>query len=96
MSVNQIETRPLHLPQGPYRERIMALAAGRDTLLDRQLMSVFGVGDLPSAAAALGAFLHRVGVSTDPTQYGIPEPEWDRRIDAALLGPRGRNFIAAA
>lgn len=76
--------------------RIMALAAGRDALLDRQLMSVFGVGDMASAAAALDAFLHRVGVSTDPTQYGIPEPEWDRRIDAALLGPRGRNFIAAA
>ncbi|XAH22742.1 iron-containing alcohol dehydrogenase PsrA [Xylophilus sp. GW821-FHT01B05] len=76
--------------------RIMALAAGRDAQLDRQLMSVFGVPDMPAAITAMAAFLQRLSVSTDPTHYGIPEPEWDKRIDAALQGPRGRNFIATA
>jgi hypothetical protein len=43
----------------------------------------------------LSAFLQDLGVSVDPASYGIPEADWSDRIQQALAGARGRNFIAA-
>lgn len=76
--------------------RIMQLAAGRDPVLDRLLLSVFEVNQVDDAAASLSAFLQGLGVSVDPSTYGIPEAEWSDRIAQALAGARGRNFVAAA
>ncbi|RYX97151.1 MAG: iron-containing alcohol dehydrogenase [Comamonadaceae bacterium] len=74
--------------------KIMALAAGRDAQLDRQICEIFSSANLVEAAASLSAFLESVGVSTDPASYGIAPGEWDERVRHALEGARGRNFIA--
>jgi phosphonate metabolism-associated iron-containing alcohol dehydrogenase len=76
--------------------KILALAAGRDAELDAQLCAIFGAPDVAAAASALDCFLQSVGVSTDPAQYGIPPQEWDQRVQKALAGARGRNFITSA
>lgn len=76
--------------------RIMRLAAGRDPLLDSLLMSVFDVTHIDDAAVALSGFLEGLGVSLDPMNYGIAEADWSARVQQALAGARGRNFIAAA
>jgi phosphonate metabolism-associated iron-containing alcohol dehydrogenase len=75
--------------------RVMALALGRDAAVDAQLLSIFGAGDAEAAVAALDGFLRGLGVSTSPADYGIAEADWTSRINRALQGPRGRNFIAA-
>jgi len=75
--------------------KILALAAGRDAELDAQLCSIFGAPDVVAAASALERFLQRVGVSTDPAEYGIQPQEWDQRVQKALAGARGRNFITS-
>ncbi|RYF38300.1 MAG: iron-containing alcohol dehydrogenase, partial [Comamonadaceae bacterium] len=74
--------------------KIMALAAGRDRALDAQLCEIFASAGVGDAAAVLAGFLQRVGVSTDPAAYGISPGEWDDRVERALQGARGRNFIA--
>jgi phosphonate metabolism-associated iron-containing alcohol dehydrogenase len=74
--------------------KIMALAAGRDDALDAQLCDIFSTHTLEQAATALADFLESVGVSTDPARYGIAPQEWDARVQHALSGPRGQNFIA--
>lgn len=76
--------------------RIMRLAAGRDAGLDALLLSVFDAGHIDEAVAALSGFLESLGVSVDPAHYGIAESDWNDRIQQALAGARGRNFIAAA
>jgi phosphonate metabolism-associated iron-containing alcohol dehydrogenase len=76
--------------------RIMRLAAGRDAALDALLLSVFDAEHIDEAVASLSAFLQDLGVSVDPLAYGIPEADWSDRIQQALAGARGRNFIAAA
>jgi len=75
--------------------RIMRLAGGRDPVLDALLLSAFGARHIDEAAASLSAFLEGLGVSVDPASYGIPEADWSDRIQQALAGARGRNFIAA-
>ncbi|MDO9404819.1 MAG: iron-containing alcohol dehydrogenase PsrA [Polaromonas sp.] len=74
--------------------KIMTLAAGRDTALDAQLCEIFSSASPGDASEVLARFLQRVGVSTDPASYGIATDEWDLRVERALEGPRGRNFIA--
>ncbi|MEJ1170472.1 iron-containing alcohol dehydrogenase PsrA [Variovorax sp. CCNWLW235] len=76
--------------------RIMQLAAGRDPALDALLLSAFGARDMDEAVALLSAFLEGLGVSIDPSAYGIAAAEWNERIGQAMAGARGRNFIAAA
>jgi phosphonate metabolism-associated iron-containing alcohol dehydrogenase len=76
--------------------RVMKLAAGRDPVLDSLLLSVFEAGHIDEAVTSLSAFLEGLGVSVDPLSYGIPEADWNDRIQQALAGARGRNFIAAA
>ena len=76
--------------------RIMRLAAGHDAELDHLLLSAFDAGHIDEAVASLAAFLQGLGVSADPTSYGIAEGDWSDRIARALAGARGRNFIAAA
>ncbi len=51
---------------------------------------------MDEAVASLSAFLQGLGVSVDPSRYGIAESDWDDRISQALVGARGRNFTAAA
>jgi phosphonate metabolism-associated iron-containing alcohol dehydrogenase len=75
--------------------RVMRLSFGRDPVLDQQLMSIFDAATPDAAVDALSAFLETLGVSTDPRRYGIAPGEWDERVDRALRGPRGRNFITA-
>ncbi|MDQ7990749.1 MAG: iron-containing alcohol dehydrogenase PsrA [Candidatus Dactylopiibacterium sp.] len=74
---------------------VMALAFGRDTVLDQQLCAIFDAASPPDALARLESFLAAVGVSTDPAHYGIPPAQWNPRIDQALSSARGRNFIGA-
>ena len=76
--------------------RIMKLAAGHDPVLDALLLSVFEAGHIDEAVASLSAFLQGLGVSVDPSSYGIAEADWSDRIRQALAGARGRNFVAAA
>ncbi|MES2532773.1 MAG: iron-containing alcohol dehydrogenase PsrA [Pseudomonadota bacterium] len=76
--------------------RIMRLAAGRDPVLDALLLSVFDVAHVEEAAMVLAGFLEGLGVSVDPLNYGIAESDWSDRVQQALAGARGRNFIAAA
>lgn len=75
--------------------RVMRLAFGRDAALDAQLLAIFEATDADGAVAALERFLAALGVSTDPADYGIPPADWDARVEQALRGPRGRNFIKA-
>lgn len=76
--------------------RVMALAFAQDPTLDAQLLSVFDARTPGAAVAALERFLLGLGVSVDPADYGIAAGDWDRRVERALQGPRGRNFIGAA
>jgi phosphonate metabolism-associated iron-containing alcohol dehydrogenase len=76
--------------------RIMTMALGHDADVDLHLCAIFHTHDGPTAIAGLTAFLESVGVSTDPQHYGISAGDWHHRIDDALRGPRGRNFITAA
>jgi len=75
--------------------RIMKLAAGRDAQLDALLLSIFDARQIDDAVASLSGFLQGLGISVDPTRYGIAEAAWSDRIAQALAGARGRNFIAA-
>lgn len=75
--------------------RVMAMAMGHDPVLDGQLLSIFDAGDAHVAVSALDGFLRRIGVSTDPHDYGIEPDGWAQRISDALAGPRGRNFISS-
>ena len=75
--------------------RVMRLAFGRDAALDAQLLALFDATDADGAVAALERFLAALGVSTDPADYGIAPADWDARVEQALRGPRGRNFIQA-
>ncbi|NWJ25518.1 iron-containing alcohol dehydrogenase PsrA [Rhizobium sp. RM] len=73
---------------------IMRSVMGHDADCDAALRRIFG-DDLSAGADALEAFLHRLGVSTMATDYGVTRENWLRAIDDALLGERGRNFIGS-
>ncbi|KLN58058.1 iron-containing alcohol dehydrogenase [Pandoraea sp. XJJ-1] len=74
--------------------KVMALAFGHDAAVDSQMLAVFGASDAQQAISVLEDFLHSLGVSTDPADYGIAASEWQQRVQTALAGPRGQNFIA--
>lgn len=73
---------------------ILRLAMGRDGAVDALLLQIFDTDNTEQAVARLGGFLESLGVSTDPARYGL-QGRWDAALQAALRGPRGRNFIAA-
>lgn len=74
---------------------ILRLALGRDAQVDTLLLQIFDAYSAEQAIARLTGFLEALGVSTDPACYGLAE-RWEAALQAALQGPRGRNFIAAA
>jgi phosphonate metabolism-associated iron-containing alcohol dehydrogenase len=63
------------------------LAAGRDARVDAHLAEIF------DGIEALQGWLHGVGAGATPEDLGISDA--DKRIEAALLSPRGRNFIGS-
>lgn len=74
--------------------RIMAMAFGHAADVDALLLHIFNAATPEQAIRSLTGFLERLGVSTDPADYGIAAT-WDAQVERALLGPRGRNFIAS-
>lgn len=72
---------------------VMRLAVGRDADCDARLRLVFGE-DLAAGAEMLETFLTELGVSTNYSDYGIPDDQWRNLLSQALEGVRGRNFIA--
>ena len=68
------------------------LAQGRHAGIDATLAEVF---DVPAAVGAgrLQDWLQTLGVHPTPAEHGIHDAE--RRIQAALSSPRGRNFIGS-
>jgi phosphonate metabolism-associated iron-containing alcohol dehydrogenase len=58
------------------------------------LNEIFGT-DLHEGARRLGAMLAQLGVSTDPTSYGVSAQEWTGLVEDALEGERGRNFVGS-
>lgn len=71
---------------------VMRWAMGVKPQCDAALRRVFGP-DLEAGAERLETFLQNLGVKTDPAAYGVSPVEWDRLVDKALQGERGRNFI---
>ena len=74
---------------------VWRLASGADRGRDEVLGRVFG----PSQAEpwrSLADFLHRVGVKTSFSEYGVGAEEARGMIKYALDGARGRNFVNAA
>lgn len=67
-----------------------ALGASRDC--DAALQRIFGP-DLERGARQLETFIEQLGVSTRAEDHGVSPAEWDRLIDAAFEGERGRNYI---
>ncbi|WNJ88501.1 iron-containing alcohol dehydrogenase PsrA [Bosea sp. 685] len=71
---------------------VMRWAMGVQPQCDAALRRVFGP-DLEAGAERLTAFLHDLGVKTEPSAYGVSPADWNRLVDKALEGERGRNFI---
>ncbi|WP_439498525.1 iron-containing alcohol dehydrogenase PsrA [Bosea sp. (in: a-proteobacteria)] len=71
---------------------VMGWAMGAQSQCDAALRRIFG-SDLHAGAERLTAFLQDLGVDTDPSAYGVSPGEWDRLVEKALEGERGRNFI---
>lgn len=74
---------------------VLEMALGTDSDTDAALLAAFDVQTGSEAAARLRAFLHDLGVPTDPAHYGVAQGEWEPMVQAAARGPRGRNFIRA-
>lgn len=75
--------------------RVMEKAFGADPFVDAFLLDVFQAETPSLAVTALSDFLEGLGVSASPGFYGVTEEEWTVMMQAALTGPRGRNFITA-
>ncbi|MYZ41806.1 iron-containing alcohol dehydrogenase PsrA [Schauerella aestuarii] len=73
--------------------RVMRMAFGVDRELDALLLTIFDSHDADQAISVLTAFLEDLGVSTDPESYGMAADQWQDQVNAALKGPRGRNFV---
>jgi alcohol dehydrogenase len=71
---------------------VMRWATGAQPQCDMALRRIFGP-DLEAGADRLEAFLQDCGVKTDPAAYGVSPAEWDRLVEKAMQGERGRNFI---
>ena len=74
--------------------KVMASVVGTNEDCDRDLKRIFG-DDLDAAVDRLENFLVRLGVSTDPVDYGIEGEEWRALVTTALAGQRGQNFIGS-
>lgn len=71
---------------------VMQWSVGCDPACDANLRRIFG-DDLFAGIAVLRAFLHCLGVSTDPSAYGLKDDDWRVLVERAMAGERGRNFI---
>jgi alcohol dehydrogenase len=71
---------------------VMRGAAGVSQECDAALQRIFG-GDLERGARQLETFIEQLGVSTKIEDHGLARAEWQRLIDAAFDGERGRNYI---
>jgi alcohol dehydrogenase len=71
---------------------VMRSAIGCDPVCDAALAAIFGP-DLAAAPDRLTAFLEGLGVSTRAEDHGIASGEWQKLIDDALAGERGKNFL---
>jgi alcohol dehydrogenase class IV len=71
---------------------VMRGAIGVSRECDAALQRIFGA-DLERGARQLEALLQELGVATDVTQHGVSAADWERLIDAAFAGDRGRNYI---
>ena len=74
---------------------VLEMALGQDPRVDQALLEIFGASTNAQAVTLLRGFLQALGVSTDPSGYGVNPDEWDAIVKTASLGPRGRNFIRA-
>ena len=74
---------------------VLEMALGADAQCDAALLSVFDAASGEVAVARLRDFLQGLGVSTDPAQFGLSAADWQRMVQSAACGPRGRNFIRA-
>jgi phosphonate metabolism-associated iron-containing alcohol dehydrogenase len=72
---------------------VMRSAVGEDATCDVTLQQIFG-SDLMSGADRLAGFLNDLGVSVNPADHGVPAGRWRQIVNDALVGERGRNFIA--
>ncbi|MFM0502763.1 iron-containing alcohol dehydrogenase PsrA [Paraburkholderia caffeinilytica] len=70
---------------------VMQAALGVDAACDAALAEIFG--DTGTAPDQLAALLELLGVGSHPASYGIDADEWQRIVDDAFAGARGRNFI---
>ncbi len=61
-------------------------------LCEQALTEIFACG-MDSAASKVTTLLETLGVSTDPSAYGINDAEWRQIINDAFDGERGKNFI---
>ncbi|MFJ3054757.1 iron-containing alcohol dehydrogenase PsrA [Herbaspirillum sp. NPDC087042] len=73
---------------------VLQLALGCDASVDALLLQILDATHGEQAVTRLSIFLESLGVSTDPAHYGLAD-SWEARLQLALQGPRGRNFIAA-
>ena len=71
---------------------VMRGAIGADPACDAALRRIF-CADLAVGADRLERFLQELGVSTDVTSYGVDARDWNKLVDAAFAGERGRNYI---
>ena len=71
---------------------VMRSAIGCDPACDAALRLIFGP-ELAAAPDLLAEFLAGLGVSTRAEDHGIASGEWQRLIDDALAGERGKNFL---
>lgn len=74
---------------------VWRLAQGKRLDRDAVLARVFG-REVADPAAVLETFLRELGVDTRFSAYGVTEDKARSMIDAAMQGPRGRNFVGAA
>jgi alcohol dehydrogenase class IV len=74
---------------------VWKLAAGADAARDAVLARVFGA-EVGEPWTRLTQFLHRVGVKTAFSEYGVDAAAARGMIEHALAGARGRNFVNPA
>lgn len=72
---------------------VLELALGVDADVDQALYRILDVQSPQEAVTRLRAFLHDLGIATDPEHYGVTAQNWQSLVRKAASGPRGRNFI---
>ena len=74
---------------------VWRLASGADPARDAVLARVFGA-EVADPWKRLAEFLHRVGVKTAFSDYGVDAQEARGMVEHALSGARGKNFVNPA